>query len=354
MNETNQYSAQEIQDAEIVPNQGGPNAWLLRFGEGEYDIVGKSPRNRLLVEEDIDLRNSVSIRHNESLDYYNVSINENESELTLQETRDGTKQDIVTVPVEYESDVYDAVSNRDGERLRSLYDALHTVEVREGVMDMVMPLFRDGSMSVRKTDDGWLFGDEQEDDILLTWDAENHPVDVQTMFNGRGEKIDSVESSTTAREIDFNLEDEVVMNLPNGTETVLTDVEQEFLVTAGLINGIEESRAPNSLCEIIESSQVSSFVDSRSGIRHGHKITKHTVDSLNVTNEVKDRLYYNEYDHAVVHELLARRDEFQAAPIDIFTDVPDDESQRWLEVDSTSEKALIPQEVKDYIESAYE
>jgi len=69
---------------------------------------------------------------------------------------------------------------------------------------------------------------------------------------------------------------------------------------------------------------------------------------------VKDRLYYNEYDHAVVHELLARRDEFQAAPIDIFTDVPDDESQRWLEVDSTSEKALIPQEVKDYIESAYE
>jgi hypothetical protein len=179
-------------------------------------------------------------------------------------------------------------------------------------------------------------------------------VDVQTMFNGRGEKIDSVESSTMAREIDFNLEDEVVMNLPNGTETVLTDVEQEFLVTAGLINGIEESRAPKSLCEAIESSQVSSFVDSRSGIRHGHNITKHTVDSLNVTNEVKDRLYYNEYDHAVVHELLARKDEFQAAPIDIFTDVPDDDTNRWLEVDSTSEKALIPQEVKNYIESAYE
>lgn len=352
MNEINQYSAQEIQDAEIVPNQGGPNAWLLRFGEGEYDIIGKSPRNRLLVEEDINIENGAYV-DSRNVEYaYNVKM-ANDSELVLEEFR-ATESTRVTVPVDYESDVYDAVLDDDGKRLQELYNDLHTVEVREGVMDMVMPLFRDGSMSVRKTDDGWLFGDEKEDDILLTWDAENHPVDVQTMFNGRGEKIDSVESSTMAREIDFNLEDEVVMNLPNGTETVLTDVEQEFLVTAGLINGIEESRAPNSLCEAIESSQVSSFVDSRSGIRHGHKITKHTVDSLNVTNEVKDRLYYNEYDHAVVHELLARKDEFQAAPIDIFTDVPDDDTNRWLEVDSTSEKALIPQEVKDYIESAYE
>jgi len=352
MNETNQYSASELENAEIVPNQGGPNAWLLRFGEGDYDIVGKSPRNKLLVEEDINIENGAYVDSPDVEYAYMVKLS-NESELGLQEIRPSESMSRVTVPVEYESDVYEAVLNTNGERLQEIYNELHTVEVREGVMDMVMPLFREGDMNVRKTSEGWLFGDETEDDILLAWDAENHPVDVQTMFNGRGEKVDSIESSTTAREIDFNLPDDMVMNLPNGTETALTDVEKEFLVTAGLINGIQESRAPNSLCEAIESSRVSSFVDSRSGIRHDHQITKHTLDSLNVTEEVKDKLYYNDYDHAGVHELLARRNEFQAAPITIFTDVPDNHADRWWDVEQTSEKALIPQEVKDYIQSAY-
>lgn len=337
----NGYTLRELAEAEVVPNQGGPNAWLVRFGEGEYELVNKSAKNTLLVKDEVSIEDSA--------EYGGILVDfdlENDDIYLVNE--DGTE---VRVPSNKHEHVLWSVHDEDGPRLNRLFDELHVPTVRQGVLDMLMPRFRENKTDIRKTEEGWLVGG----DILVSWDASNHPVDVAQTHIVRGGEAVEADEDREAREISFEISDSTEVTLPNGTATDLTEVEMEFLTTVGLIlNAGATDLYDDGLTESIENSRIVGFTDTKSGLHHGHGMQKHTLDMLGVTDEATERLWYNEYDHAGVHELYVRRNEFETAPIDVFEDAANDDPSKWRKIENTSQKAPIPKNVRRDLESRYE
>ena len=50
---TTTYILEDLANAEIVPNQGGENAWLVKFDNDTYDLVSKTTKHRLIIEDDV-------------------------------------------------------------------------------------------------------------------------------------------------------------------------------------------------------------------------------------------------------------------------------------------------------------
>jgi hypothetical protein len=102
----------------------------------------------------------------------------------------------------------------------------------------------------------------------------------------------------------------------------------------------------------IESLAEKAGVDKKKGFtapdtreHHTHKIKKHRLsDEFNVTDELLDETYVKEYSHLAVHELALREDEFRNADFDVFEDVPNDDDERWEEINRTTGKAPISAE----------
>lgn len=332
----------ELANAEIVPDMGGPNAWLVRFGEGDYDTVNKSGKHTLLLKKDVAIEDSVS--------YGGIMVDydlENDDVFL----HDGDNK--VRVPDAKHEGVLWAVYDEDGPRLQRIFDELHVPTVRKGLMDMLMPRFRDGDTDVIKTGEGWLIGG----DILVSWDGTNHPVNVAQTHVVRGGEAVRADTDKQARDINFSLPDERTVALPNGTRTRLDDVEMKFLTTVALILGRNYTATglyDDGLTDAISRSSITAFTDTKSGLHHGHGLRKHTLSDLNVSDEAIDRLWYNEYDHTGVHELYVRRREFENAPIDVFTDAANDDATKWRKIKQTSEKAPIPKHVRSDLESRYE
>ncbi|AGM11504.1 hypothetical protein M199_gp162 [Halogranum tailed virus 1] len=334
------YNLSELAEAEIVPNQGGPNAWLVRFGEGDYDLVSKTAKHRLILED--------GVLDRDSFEYGGVTVGVNfqNDEYTLE--RGG---DEVRVPTEKHEHVLWSLHDEDGPRLNKLFDELHVPTVRQGVMDMLMPRFREAKTDIRKTEDGWLVSG----DILVSWDGSNHPVDVGQTHVVRGGDAVVADEDKQAREINFSLPSDTSVTLPNGTSTDLDEVEVKFLTTVGLILGRgTPGLYDDGLSQAIQDSRIVGFTDTKSGLHHGHGMSKHTLDMLGVTDEATERLWYNEYDHAGVHELYVRRNEFETAPIDVFEDAANDDPSKWSKIQNTSRKAPIPKSVRQDLESRYE
>jgi len=333
------YNLAELLDAEIVEGMGGPNAFLVDFGDEDYDLVSKSPKNRLILEEDMDLQGSV--------EYGGILVDFDlaNDDIYLD---NGDGED-VRVPSEKHEHVLWSIRDEDGPRLQKLFDALYVPTVRQGLMDMLMPRFREAKSDIRKTEDGWLL----QGDILVSWDGENHPVDVAKTHVVRGGKAVEADEDKEAREIEFKMADGNI-TLPNGTSTELSDVEMRFLITVGLALDTNPSHYDDGLYAAIESSRVVSFTDTRSGLHHGHVPSKHRIQDLGVTDEASERLWYNSYDHAGVHELYVRRSEFENAPIDVFEDAPNDDASKWQKIQNTSKKAPIPTSVREDLENRYE
>ena len=334
------FSLNELANAEIVPGQGGNNAWLVRFGENDYRPVNKSAKNRLVLEEDVLDR--------ESFEYGGVTVAvdfESDDYVLHRESKN------VRVPQEKHEHVLWALRDEDGPRLNKLFDELHVPTVRTGLMDMLMPRFRQQKDEIKKTDHGWVVNG----DILVQWDATNNPVDVDQTHIVKGGEAIPADTSKQAREITFNLSDDTAVTLPNGATTDLDEVEMRFLTTVGLILGRDGSDLyGDGLSASIQDSSIVGFTDTKSGLHHGHSMNKHTLDMLGVTDAAMGRLWYNEYDHAGVHELKLRRDEFENAPIDIFEDARNDDPSKWRKIDSTSRKAPIPKSVRRDLEARYE
>lgn len=328
----------DLANAEIVPDMGGPNGWLVRFGEGDYDTVNKCAKHRLILEGEVDIKdtvtyNGVIVDFNLEEDYINLN--------------NGGKE--VRVPSEKHENVLWAVRDEDGFRLKGLFNDLYVPTVRKGLMDMLMPRFRQDDTDIRKTDDGWLINGE----ILVSWDASNHPVDVaQTHVVNGGETVEA-DTEKQAREITFKMADGEV-TLPNGTSTELDDVEMRFLITVALILGQQQSDLyDDGLQNAIDSSSIVAFTDTKSGLHHGHGLGKHRLGDLGVTDEAQSRLWYNSNDHTGVWELAIREEEFKRSPIDIFEDAPNDSASKWNKIHSTKKKAPIPKHVRADLESRY-
>ena len=329
----------ELANAEIVPDMGGPNGWLVRFGEGDYDTVNKCAKNRLILEGEVNLQDTVSyggIMVDFDLEADEISLHDGENE--------------VRVPASKHENVLWAVRDGDGQRLRSLFDELYVPTVRQGLMDMLMPRFRTNSEAIRKTGEGWLISG----DILVSWDGTNHPVNVaQTHVVSGGSTVEA-EEDKEAREINFALSDDSAVQLPNGTTTSLDEVEMEFLTSVALILGQGQSGLyDDGLSESIRDSNIVGFTDTKSGLHHGHGLRKHTLGQLGVTDAAADRLWYNDYDHTGVWEMAVREDEFKTAPIEVFEDAPNDDPSKWQKIHNTKEKAPIPKHVRSDLESRY-
>lgn len=331
-------SLQELANAEIAEGHGGENSMLVRFGENDYELINKSPKHRLVVKRDVLDRDEFTYGD------VTVDVDLQRDEYTL--SCDGRE---IRVPPEKHEHVLWALYDEDGPRLNKLFDALYVPTVREGLMDNYMPRYR-ANDEIRKTDDGWIV----EDDVLVSWDADNHPIDVtQTYVIKHGEAVEA-DHSRTAREIEFpEILGPVNAVAPHGQTYELREVEAQFLATVALLDGGAKSVYDDGLYHYVESCEIEAFTDSKSGLHHNHDVDKHSLEDLNVTQDAIDRLWYNEYDHTGVHELALRQDEFEDAPIDVFEDAPNDSTQKWNMIERTREKAPIPGEVRDDLEARY-
>jgi len=333
------YTTQDLVNGEIVPNAGGPNSWLVRFGEGEYELVGRNAKNQLILEDgvfDVDTFTFGGVT---------VHVNFESDEYSLE--RDGHT---VPVPVEKQEHVLWSIHDEDGERLNSIFDELYVPRVRVGLMDMLMPLLRDDDTDIVKTEDGWVINGE----ILLSWDSSNHPIDVEETHVVRSGDAVPANTNKQARDISFTLSDSVIVNLPNGTQTELDDVEQKFLVSAAVIADADISQMPRGLQNAVEDSRISSFTDTRSGLFHNHSESKHKIQDLGVTDECADMLWSNANDHTPLHEMALREQELKNAPIEVFEDAPNDDPTMWQKIHSTREIAPIPKHIRLMLEDMYE
>jgi hypothetical protein len=333
-------SLSELANGEIVPDMGGPNAYLVRFGEGDYDTVNRSGKNTLLLKGDVQTDDTVSYGG------IMVDFDLDADEITL---HDGSNE--VVVPDTKHENVLWSVYDEDGRRLNKLFDELHVPTVREGLMDMLTPRFREEESDIRKTGEGWLLNG----DILLSWDATNHPVNVaQTHVVSGGETVEA-DTEKEAREINFSLSPETGVTLPNGTTTDLTEVEMKFLTSAALILGQDASNLYyDGLAESIENSTINAFTDTKSGLYHNHTEKKHRIQDLGVTDECADMLWSNANDHTPLHEMALREQELKNAPIDVFEDAANDNPSKWQKIHSTREKAPVPKHIRRQLEKQFE
>jgi hypothetical protein len=302
--------------------------------------VNKSGKHTLLLKKDVAIEDSVSyggIMVDYDLDSDDVFLHDGDNE--------------VRVPDAKHEGVLWAVYDEDGPRLERIFEALHVPTVRQGLMDMLMPRFRDEQTDIIKTGEGWLLNG----DILVSWDATNSPVNVTDTHVVRGGEAVRADTEKEAREIRFDLPDESTVALPNGTRTSLDDVEMKFLTSVALILGQGQTGLyDDGLSTAIHDSNIVGFTDTKSGLHHGHGLRKHTLEDLGVTDEAIDRLWYNEYDHTGVHELYVRREEFENAPIEVFEDTVNTDARKWQKMKETSEMAPIPKHVRSDLEARYE
>lgn len=336
-------SLSELAGAEIVPNQGGPNGWLIRIDEGEYEVVNKSGKNTLLLREDFELEDTVSIGGimvEFDLQADSISLHDGDNE--------------VRVPADKQENVLWAVYDEDGPRLNRLFDSLYTPTVREGLMDQFMPRFRRAPEDVRKTEDGWLINE----DILVSWDGGNHPVSVQTTHIVQGSTTVEADEDKEAREIsmpsEFSDGDSFEATAPDGRTFDIEPVELRFLTTVGLILGLNPSNYDDDVTGAISDSTIEAFTDTRSGLHHNHGLGKHRIQDLGVTDECADMLWSNANDHTPLHEMALREQELKNAPIDVFEDAENDNARKWEKIHSTRQKAPIPTDIRNQLEEQFE
>lgn len=329
------YSLRELADAEVVPDVSGSNTWLLRFGPNEYDTVNKTAKNTLIVKKDaIDPDTSTY-----TVGSVTVEIDFDDDEYVLHR---GTNEALV--PPERQEHVLWSIYDDDAQRIAEIFDDIYEETVRVGVMDWFRPRF---TAEITKGENGWLV-----DGALVRWNGENAVASVDDTYEVSGGEAVPADDQTPALRLTEHWAGEATAQTPNGREIDLSETERRFLATVALLSDDYGSYG-DGLDETVEQTDVDGFTDTKSGLYHGHDRTKHTLGQLGVTDEAQERLWYNSHDHAGVHELSVRRDEFENAPIDVFEDAANDDPDKWSKISLTSEKAPIPQSVRDDLESRY-
>jgi hypothetical protein len=358
-----EFTLSELREAEIVPQQGGPNAWLVRFGENDYRMVNRTPKHRLLLEDDVLERaedgDTQTLDGGETHVTFTADVDDDRYTLTVNGNR-------LNVPADYEDEVLEAYADGVWGELRDIHTEIVENRVRVGLMDRFMPRFAEARDEgrLRKSDDGWVI----DETFVVKWNGENYlteNVDAHVVESGSTVRADE---TPEARQLSFDLSGEFEVPDPSGTTVELSTREAKFLATVECLLSPQEYLRDNDakfveravenvqdpIASLARTARVDGFTDEKSGLYHGHDLQKHRLGDLGVTEEAKERLFYNSHDHAGVHEMKARRPEFENAPFSVFTDAPNDSTQKWDKIESTSRKAPIPQRVRSDIDSRFQ
>lgn len=335
-------SLEELANAEIVPEKDSGNTWLVRFGENDYDHVNKTGKNTLILKDDVLDRDSFTFGG------VTVEVDWESGEYRL---TDGSRS--AEVPPDKEENVLWSIYDEDGDRLNRLLEEFYEERVRVGVMDWFMPRFRAAreSNNLRKVEGGWLVNES----VLVRWDGSNEiATDVQThrVTGGGTQATDGSE----ARSFDFgDVPSSETVETPGDREIELTETELRFLATVEAVLEEEGYGSGNgdTVGMLVDRATVNGFTDEKSGLFHGHGLQKHTLDMLGVTAETSEKLHFNSHDHAGVHELAHRRQEFEHAPFAVFEDVVNEDPDMWEKIENTREMAPIPQQVRDSLDQMY-
>lgn len=337
----------QIATAEIVPDMGGPEQWLLRVGEEQYEMVPKNGRNTLLVK-DPDITPDGG-----RIDVGSMAVHLDFEANTFRLERRQRGFDTVRIPDDIEENVLWATYDRDEARLERIYNELTDGRVRISVMDRFLLRFADAREDgiLETTQDGWLIDDE----IIVTWQAENFAVKPDATYSHTD--ATAFDETRPARQIHFDTPDgNVAVVTPTGDDVMLNKQELDFLVTVQYILEDEHGYTHGNglIGDIVEGAHLSAFTDTRSGLHHGHDKTKHDLRDLSVTDEAIEKLWANSYDHTGVHEMAVRRAEFENAPFDVFEDAPNNDAAKWEKIEDTRDIAPIPQSTKDMLAEMYE
>jgi len=329
---TTTYRLEDLANAEIVPNQGGENAWLVRFDNDTYDLVSKTTKHRLIIEDDVLNQSRFTIGD------YTIGVDWDNDVYTM---RKAGVSDTVTVPATAHTELLLAIRHGDTLSAEAVFDEHHVPTVRRGLVNMLMPRFTEKGVDIARTDAGWIV----EGEILVRWDASNEIFGATQTFEVSGDDVTSSSTPTPAREFWFSFPENRDVVLPNGETTALDEVELAFLATVGHI-GETQTNVDDAIAESIRESKTVAFTDTLSGLYHRHAMDKHTLSMLDVTDEAAAQLEYHDYDHAGVHEMWHRRSEFENADFDVFTTGANDSVSHWQEIDNARQMAPIPQTVK--------
>lgn len=347
------WTYDDLREAEVVPAHSGEGSYLVRLGENDYVSVPNTGLTTLALHDDVfdsfDGDGTAFDDDSAESGSVTVDVDFDANEVVLE--RGG---DTARIPSEFHENVFYAVHDRDMARLNDLFEEHYTPTVREGVMDWFLPRFRSDD-EVRKTDEGWLIDGQ----ILVRWDATNELATSTDTHVVRGGSTQKKDVGRTALDIDYQLPEEKTATTPDGRSVDLSEEELRFLTTVGLElrRGGLGDLYDDAVSEAIDSSNITSFTDPKSGIHHGHSKwnkANHHITDLDVTEQAADMLWSNPNDHSACHEMMIRRQEFENSPIDVFENAPNDDPSRWRSISSAQDKAPIPQEFKEQLQEMYD
>jgi len=363
-------SIEQKKGATVVDTSGpsdDPDVFLVEYPDGSVEYEPATPENVALFQSGLydrvqGVTSTVATVGDRNVDVrLQADIESGTYDLSI-------AGDQVPVPREYVTDIINAFDGAQGaalgSRLYSIYEDIIEGQIRRYVVSQFEDRFPDDRVEV--TPDGW----EVDDTFVVTYDVENYLIDIDPVSpNGNG-----YDSSKQGVYLDLNATSTREVRTPDGDRIELEPDEQEFLAMvegllypedyfgANLVDDIEQHKAEGeAVGDVIEQvtsdADVGGFTDSKTGIHHGstnHSFQKHDVSDLNVTEDVREKLWSNPYDHAAVHEMLLRKQEFVNNPdIDIFTDDEDDSDFKWSEIENTSEHAPIPSDVRNKLDSMF-
>lgn len=213
-------------------------------------------------------------------------------------------------------------------------------------------------------DEGWVI----DETFLVTFEAENYVVDDITTHEVEGGTVVEADERHQFLEVSFDAKSEAVVEAPSGVDVDLSEREQEFLATVEVLcypgdylgtdlvhkveQAVEDTVEP--IADVADTADVQSYMDHKTGLVHDHELDKHTLRAtFNVTREVIDELYFNEHDHAGVHELVYREEEFRDADFDVFYDTDNCNDARWQRIDETTSTAYVPDSVHLELRARY-
>jgi hypothetical protein len=360
-NDNSERTISELANAEIVPGQGSPDEWLMRFGDEEYDFVTKTERNKLIVESDLLSDAEDGVYLGVDRDGHSDNAVRFDADLDTETYTISTNGDQITVPARYESEALRALREEDGEALLDVYEQVRAEQVHEDVVNKFVKRYDDERVEV--TDEGWVV----QDTFLVQWNAENYIVDDMTIHVRDGNDTVAVDDSKQARDLTFNLPETVEADTPMGETVTLGQREQEFLATVEVLLNpyasldVEQAQTIEDMKEWAEDPisaaastvRVNAFTDEKTGLHHGHSIDKHRLGDLGVTDEATDHLYYNDFDHAGVVELAYREDQFRNVDFDVFEDASNDDAEMWQKIRNTKDNAPVPDRVHRRLRQMY-
>jgi len=359
-------SSDEKLNAEVIATSGpagDPDVYLVEYADGEQVYEPATPTNVALFEDGLFEQVQGHSEFQQISTGITVELDADVLNRNYVLTVDGTE---IPVPSDRIESVLNAFQGGEaGSNLYGLYEDIIEGQVRRHVVERFIDRFPEDR--VEQTPEGWVV----DETFVVTYEGTNHLTDLDPTDPYSNE----TDESKQAVYLDINATEDRGIVAPDGERVELTPLEQEFITQVEgllypedyfgveLVDEIQQHKTEGEVLDdviedLTEQASVTGFTDSKTGIHHGssnHDFRKHDVRDLNVTEEVRDKLWSNPYDHAGVHELLLRKQEFINNPdIDVFTDRDDDsDSWKWNEIEKTSENAPIPPEVRDKLDRMF-